>query len=216
MNDVWTTMEAFANMDIPSTAAPDPAYSAWLWTPFRGASPYDFIWGVNSSSLNAMGQGVTDYNAAPGAAAMNAQFGATANCISGIVMSQQIAVGALGNIADRKADALVETFSCTLHDGVAPSAVDDAAAFFKTQKSKISSAALKTYAAWLWKPFRGGTGEADYMWVGAYPDVKNWTQGDTDYYASTEGQAADAKFAAVGRCRSAIWQGYWITVAAQP
>ncbi len=210
INDAWATLEAFAKMNVMTTAAADPGRSVWLWTPLRGASPYDYLWGVNSSSLLAMGQGMTDYYAAAGTPAMNAQFAATAKCISVIVMSEQLQTGAIGNTADRKADALVETFACKLHDGVGIDAVDKAVAYYRTEVAKIPSAALKTYASWLWKPYRGGTGESDFMFVGAYPDVNTWAQGDTDYNASKEGQAADAQFGATSRCTTAMWTGYWI------
>jgi hypothetical protein len=210
LTDAWATLEAFAKMNVVTTASADPGRAVWLWTPLRGASPYDFVWGVNSSSLLAMGQGMTDYAADPGTPAMTAQFAATAKCISVIVTSDQLQTGAIGNTADRKPDALVETFSCRLNDGVGLDAVDKAVAYYKTEVAKIPSPALKTYASWLWKPYRGGTGEADFMFVGAYPDVKTWTQGDTDYYGSKEGQAADAQFNATSRCTSAVWTGYWL------
>lgn len=210
MDNVWSNLERLASMEIPSQAPPDSGFSIFLWTPVRSASDYDFVWGVNSSSVNAMAQGLTDYLAAPGAEAMGVRLGETADCVSGIVDSRQLRAGTLGNKADRVADALVEIFACTMNENATLEKRDQAIEFWQTEVENIPSSALKTFSAWLWTPFRGGTGEADWYWVGTYPDLKTWAQGSTDYYGSKGGQAADAKFNAVSACRADLWAGYWI------
>ncbi len=211
MDDLWATMESFATPEVVSTGAGDPGFSIFMWAPFRTAAPYDFVWGVNSSSLVQLGRGLSEYLAGPTTPAIEARFNDTAECIAGIVMSRQTRMGSIGNTADREVDAIVETLACSLNDNAAPDALDKAVAFWNTQVDKINSPSLKKYGAWLWSPYRGGTGDWDFMWVGAYPDLASWAQGDTDYYGSKEGQAAEARFASTGACpRTSLWFGYWI------
>lgn len=214
--DVWSTLEALARMNVPSKAGPDPAGNVFLWTPFRGGAPYDYVWGYGSTDLDTMGQDLVDYLAAPGSEAMEMKFAATGQCISMIATSKVLRAGTLGNSVDRNPDAVVETFACSYKDAAGVADLDKVVAAWQSEVEKMGSPALKTYAAWLWTPFRGGTGESDYIWVGAYPDVANWAQGDTAFYASKEGRAIDARFNAMGKCRSNLWAGYWIIAPSTP
>jgi len=50
----------------------------------------------------------------------------------------------------------------------------------------------------------------DWFWIGAYPDITDWAKGSTDYYASKEGAAVDARFNATNKCHANLWVGYWI------
>lgn len=210
IDNVWSTLEALAKMNVPSKTPPDPNGTVFLWTPFRTGAPYDYIWGYTNSTLNSMSSALIDYVAAPGVEAMEAQFDATGTCISMIATSQAVRTGALGTVADRNRDAIVETLACDYADGAGSKQRDETVALWQREFEKIKSPALKTYAAWTWSPYRGGTGESDWFWIGAYPDLKNWAQGETDYYASKEGAAIDAQFSAMGTCHGNLWIGYWI------
>src|SRR5512139_3422991 len=64
MDNVWSTLESLAKMNIPSQSPPDPAGGVFLWTPFRSGAPYDYIWGYTNSSLNSMSRDLMDYLAA--------------------------------------------------------------------------------------------------------------------------------------------------------
>jgi hypothetical protein len=216
LDNVWSTMEALAKMQIGRRNGPDPAGSVFLWTPFRTQSEFDYIWGYNSTDLNRMAQDMEDYIASPGAEAMEARMADTGNCVSSIVTSRTLRTGTLSNTADRTPDAAVETFACSYKDGQDAADLDKAIGYWQTEVEKIPSAGLKTYSAWLWTPLRGTTPETDVLWIGAYPDLANWAEGDTSYYASPTGQAIDARINAVVECRSSLWTGYWIVPPAAP
>ena len=64
--------------------------------------------------------------------------------------------------------------------------------------------------ATIWTPYRGGPGTADFYWIGTYPDLATWVQGETDYVTSKEGAAADARFNDMSQCNSSLWAGYWV------
>lgn len=215
-DNVWSTLEALANMNIAWRAGPDPAGSVFLWTPFRTSSDYDYIWGYNSTDLNRMGQDLEDYLASPGADAMEARMADTGDCVSMIAQSRDLRAGTIGNTADRVPDAVVETFACSYKDGQGPADLDRAIAYWQTDVEKIPSPGLKSYSAWLWTPYRGTTLDTQAIWVGAYPDIKSWTEGETSYFASKEGQAIDARINAVVQCRSSLWSGYWIVPPTAP
>jgi hypothetical protein len=176
----------------------------------RGAMPYDFVLGVNNGDIVKMAEGFAQVVAAPGWDAWAQGFGSTADCISGIVKSEQIRAGTLALTAGRAPVALVETFLCNYKENTRPDALDTAVAYFKDNYETINTDAAKTYSAWLWHPYRGTSGTWDFMFVGAYPDFKTWAKGSMDYDATKAGEAMDAKFSAMSTCRTALWQGYWI------
>jgi hypothetical protein len=216
LDNVWSTMEALAKMPIAWRNGPDPAGSVFLWTPFRTQSDFDYIWGYNSTDLNRMAQDLEDYVASPGAEAMQARLADTGDCASSIVTSRTLRTGTLSNTADRVPDATVETFACSYKDGKGAADLDKAIAYWQPEVEKIASPGLKAYSAWLWTPHRGTTLETDVFWIGAYPDLESWAEGDTSYYASATGQAIDARINAVVECRSSLWTGYWIVPPAAP
>jgi hypothetical protein len=210
-DNVWGMMDALAR-NSAVTGNPDPAGGLFLWIPFRGATEYDFAFGVLSSDLNSMAAGSTAYAASAGAPEIAARIGAMGDCDSAIMMSDQISEGKIGMTAgDRIPDAVVETFSCDINDGSDMDDWDSAVKFYQAQVKKINSAGLNQYQAYQWTPFRGGTG-ADVVWVGNSPDLTTWAQGETDYANSAAGAAADERFADVSTCTNNLWMGYWLVV----
>lgn len=209
MDNVWSTMEALGAVRSDATSE-DAGYSIFLWTPFRGATEYDFVFGVTSSSLIAMGQGISSYYGSAEGQASGARFADLGDCVSGIVFSEQLAEGKLGNTADRTPDAVVESFACNVKDKSDRDDVVAANSFWQAQAAKIKSAAMDTQEAFFWTPYRGAPDGIDHLYVVTYPDLTTWAQGESDYLASKEGQAAEARFNSVGTCRSNLWTGYWI------
>lgn len=216
MENVWSSLEALAKIETPSQAPPDPEFSIFLWTQLRGSMPYDFVLGVNNGDMNRLAQGLTDIVSTPAWDAWAQRFDDTADCISGIVKSEQIRAGKLGMTAGRSPVAIVETFACNVKEGAKAGALESALEYFKDNYEKIDSAAAKDYSAWLWRPYRGTSGTWDFMFVGANPDLKSWAQSSMDYDASKEGQAADAMFNAMSTCRTTLWTGYWIVAPTTP
>jgi hypothetical protein len=210
MENVWALADSFRE-GMASLESSDEGAGAFLWTSFRGATPYDYIMGFTNSSLVDMTAGLSSYYSSGIGAGLDAQFQATGNCISGIMFSEQIKNGVIGNTGDRQPDAMVEAFGCTLNKGADMDDVEDAAEYFVEQVEDLNSEATNTYEAYLWTPYRGGTGQIDFMWVGNYADPTTWAQGETDYYESKQGQAADARFNKISTCGSSLWTGYWIT-----
>ena len=209
VEDVWSLMENF-QAAMPRLNNQDEGFASFLWLPFRGASPYDYIWGVQNSDLVSMQKGIASYYESGVGAEIDQQFGATGDCISGIFNSTQIAEGRLGNTADREIDAVVEVFGCTINDGSDMDDIHGTVKNWQSQTAAIGSEALDTYEAFLMTTYRGGTGESDFIWVGTYPDMATWAQGESDYHGSKQGQEAEARFAKVSRCTSGVWGGYWV------
>lgn len=209
LDNVWSLMDTLRGIG-DAIDVEDPAASTFLWTRFRGEAPYDYIVGLTSSSLNEMAAGLNAYYSSGMGAAFDAQFQSVGDCNSYVAMSKQIRNGEIGNTGDREMDAVVETFVCRLNEGSDMADVDDAIEFWNAQMDKIESPATQKYEAYQWTPFRGGSGDTAFMWVGLYPDLATWAQGDTDYYASKAGQAADERLNKAATCGNALWVGYWI------
>lgn len=208
-DSVWNVMDILGG-SVSEDATADPAFGIFLWTPFRGVSDLDFVFGVINSSLTTMGEGLANYLASPTSQIVSARLASIADCGSGIFFTERAAEGVVGMTADRQVDALVETFACR-YTGDA-NAEDRAAAvkYYQGQMEKLGSAPLDKYGATIWTPYRGGPGTADFYWVGTYPDLPTWIQGETAYVTSKEGAAADARFNEMSQCSSSLWTGYWV------
>lgn len=209
VEDVWSLAENF-RAAMPKLNNQDEALGVFVWLPFRGASPYDYIWGVVNTDLLSMQQGLASYYESGVGAEFDQQFGATGDCISGIFNSHQVKEGQVGNTADRELDAVVELFGCTINDGSDMDDVHAATKNWQAQVKAINSKALNTYEGFMLTTYRGGTGQSDFIWLGTYPDMATWAQGETDYNGSKQGQDAEAKFAEVSRCTNGLWGGYWV------
>jgi hypothetical protein len=206
MQDVWSTLDELAK--FPRNK--DPEFSIFFWTQMRGSLPYDFVLGVNSGDLVKMAEGLAEAVAAPGWDAWAQRFNATADCISGIVKSEQVRAGTLALTAGRTPVATVETFACSYNDAAKPGSLESLVSYFKSNYETIASPAAKTYSAWMWRPYRGTSGTWDFMFVGTNPDFKSWAQSAQDYDDTKTGQAIDAKFYEISTCQSTLWTGYWI------
>ncbi|MDH3641236.1 MAG: hypothetical protein OES38_04025, partial [Gammaproteobacteria bacterium] len=98
----------------------------------------------------------------------------------------------------------------TINKGSDMDDIDDAVDYWRGQVEKLNSPAANQFEGYQWTPYRGGTGDIDFMFVGNYPDAATWAQGETDYMGSKEGQAADERLQKVSTCNSSMWTGYWI------
>ena len=195
----------------PAMNDKDPGAGAFVWTPFREGSPYDYVFGFINTDQKTMVAGLNGYYESGRGAGLDAQFVETGDCDSVIVFSEEIRTG--GGIPDKQGnqpDAVVELFSCTINQGFGMADIRAANDFWRKQLAELGSAALSKYEAFLWTPHRGGTGRSDFLWVGNTPDLASWAQGDIDYLGSKQGQAADARFTKVSKCVSSMWAGSWI------
>lgn len=208
-SDIWALADALrANSEAMDS--PDPANGMFLWMPYRGATPYDFVMGVISSDLNAMAAGSKAFQASDGAGAIRSRIQNMAGCDSAIMTTEKLSDGKIGMTGgDRMPDATVETFRCTLNEGSNMDDWDAAVKFWKKQIGKIDSAALNDYEAYQWTPLRGGTGP-EVIWVGNSPDLASWAQSTSDYESSEAGRDANRRFQKVSSCTSQMWMGYWL------
>jgi hypothetical protein len=110
----------------------------------------------------------------------------------------------VGQVQAAETPPILDTFECTLANGKDAEDIASATAFWKKQVSKIDNEALNQYAAWLITPIRSSN-PADFYWLGASPNMNMWAQGNAAYAGSSEGAAAEARFAELGKCTSNAW-----------
>ena len=205
--NVWDLLETLASQITDR----QPGFALFLWTPMRGYTEYDYVWGATATDLAEMATGLQGYMDSGSAAVMGPRFqDVNERCDSTVAMAEEVKAGSIGNTGDRVPDAVVETFACSINQGSSMADVDAAVDFWKAQIPGIGSDALAKYEATLLTPFRGSNGMVDFAWIGASPDLATWAKGSMDYYGSKGGQAADARFEKVSSCRNSLWTGYWI------
>lgn len=209
VSDVMALAEAYRTA-WPSIGITDEGAGAFVWTSFREGTPYDYIVGFINSSLNDAAAGVQSYYGSGLGTGLDAQFQDVGTCDSAIVFSEQIKDGVILQTNDDQPDAVVEGFTCNFVDGADMDDIKSAEEYWRKQVADLNSDATNKFEAYRWTPYRGGNGTVDFLWVGNYPDLATWAQGETDYLGSKQGQAADDRLAEVSSCVSGMWMGYWI------
>jgi hypothetical protein len=111
--------------------------------------------------------------------------------------------------------AVVESFSCNFIDGKGSKDLDSAVSYWQSQMGKIDSADLKNYFAAIITPVRSST-DADFLWLGATPNLNSFARGTAAYAASDAGQAADARFAKMSRCKSNLFFSEQVYTGSSP
>jgi hypothetical protein len=217
-DDVFSLLEALRDQDSGTGA---DGFGIFLWTPFRVTTEYDYIWGTTNQSLIDTMDGMAEYMRSPRAGSMASRFQAVnARCDSMIAFSELTHASSEAfdpaNAFDRTTDGLVETFLCRNREGSDMDDVRGATKAWQDAMSKLGSTEMAKYNGYLVMPFRGGNGDADWGWIGTFPDMGSFGRGSTDYMNSKEGQAADARFEKVSTCRSGLWQGYWLLYPQAP
>ncbi len=110
----------------------------------------------------------------------------------------------VGQVQAEETPPIVETFSCSLNSGSDASDVQSAVDYWKQQVKKIDNEALNQYAAWMVTPIRSPL-PYNFYWLGASPNLNTWADGGAAYAASSEGQAAQARFEKISTCTSQVW-----------
>ncbi len=110
----------------------------------------------------------------------------------------------IGEVQAEETPPIVDTFACNLKSGSDAGDVQSAVDYWSQQIKKIDNEALNQYAAWLVTPIRSSL-PSDFYWLGASPNMNAWASGGAAYAASSEGQAAQARFDKISDCTSQVW-----------
>jgi hypothetical protein len=132
-----------------------------------------------------------------------------------VVLPLLLLVPMTGQVYAAETGGVVETFSCNYNSGKGANDLDGAVGFWQSQIKKLNSADLNKYFGSVVTPIKGGSG-ADWFWLGGSPDLNTYTRGQNDYNTSSEGQAADARFAKVATCTSNMFFSEQIYAGAPP
>jgi hypothetical protein len=107
-----------------------------------------------------------------------------------------------GLVLAAETDPVVEGFVCNLNAGKTMADFDKATTFWNTQMDKIPGG--DSYFAVVMTPLRANP-PGDLIWIGSYGNLNDWAKNEAAYEASSEGQAAEAGFDKVVKCRSGLW-----------
>ncbi|MGI9325749.1 MAG: hypothetical protein ACR2PZ_11065, partial [Pseudomonadales bacterium] len=95
MADARAVLGALAQ-NATANESPDPRFGLFAWRPLRGGTDFDFVLGVLNADVKTMSAGIAAFEGSPEGQALRDRFEATADCVSGIFESNQIADGTIG------------------------------------------------------------------------------------------------------------------------
>lgn len=95
---------------------------------------------------------------------------------------------------------VVQLNSCNLAEGKTGKDVDNAITFWQEQMATLGGG---DYFGAILTPVISSL-PADFIWLGATPNMNAWASGGAAYAASKEGQAANARLAKVGSCSASL------------
>lgn len=184
--------------DFGSQAAFD-GYFAAVWTPLRANTPYDLAWIGATADLNAwatLAEGPR--------AASEAHFADVLTCESGLHFVSTVYEGAVVEPGDD--EGIVEVFGCTLRDGKTLADLQPANDAFvkaldglKQTDPKLAAVNLHQFQPWL------DTTPYDAFYATVNDDLRAFGATNSAYFASKEGQAAEAAFGNAATCESGLW-----------
>lgn len=176
---------------------------SFLWTPYKAATDWDFLWFDMHENMNAMGRAADAFDNSASAAPVAARFEEVSECPSaGIVTHEQIheATEDFGG----EGPVIVESFACTFHPG---KGVADARAVVELWQKTIDDLGIyESYSAFMQIPVVSGTG-MDLYYFGVHTNMTDYAARTSAYRTSAAGMDTDGRFDEVHRCNSALWQG---------
>jgi hypothetical protein len=195
-----------------SIVEPRPGFTIFLWTPLRGATGYDYVWGATDADLVAMTQTLSEYYASDTSQALAPRFQAVnQRCDSAIALSEQIKAAPVPAVtANGAVDGVVETFACSLKPGQTLSNFRALLPTWREQWTKANAADFERYAGFLITPLRGGNADVDFGWIGGYPDLLTFGRMLNVGVTTPEIRQLGERFQQTATCRTAVWNHQWI------
>jgi hypothetical protein len=121
MDDLMSARDYYLNQ--MEKADQEPA-TAFVWTPFKAATSFDFLWANNNDNLMDYARRGDAFNASAEGQASMERFNSVATCTSSLAVRRQM-FQAEGELNDGSGGAVIQTFACDYRRGHGPDDLED-------------------------------------------------------------------------------------------
>ncbi len=121
MGDLMAARDYYLNQ--MEKAGQEPA-TAFVWTPFKASTSFDFLWANNNDSLMDYARRGDAFNASAEGQASMERFNSVATCTSSLAMRRQM-FQAEGELNAGPGGAIIQAFACDYRRGHGPGDLED-------------------------------------------------------------------------------------------
>lgn len=179
--------------------------AAYVWTPYKAGTGFDFVWANNNDSLMAFARGSDAFNAsAEGQAAMD-RFESVATCSSHLSNRQQT-FQAEGELNPGPNGAVINAFACNYRRGHGP---DDLGDLVGHVSEVVGSLDLTDGAVgYVSVPGVGAGPDApDVLFYGVNGSLENWAARSMAFQASPDSASLIRHLNTITDCNAALFYG---------
>lgn len=213
MADLEKTIEYYQSQRSKMNSAAINRMRSVIWQPVRGRVPYDLIWLNNGVTLSEWGEATAALADTSAGQAVEARFNEVLNCeASGVYTNEELYRTDDGPIGD--SGYVIESHRCQLHE---EQTIADSTAAVDTWRPVFARAtkAAGTPAIVMRRlPVISASG-FDLNYVVVWSDLESFANGNSTYRTDPATANADAQFARVHRCESALFNGRFVVNRAE-
>lgn len=193
---------------VESVGSPEMSKSGTnVWLPYRGSTPYDFIWVNNNWTLDEWGKGSLAWDSSKEGPALDEKFFEVAECpSSGVALTQMVAQ--TKQQVKQDGDVLLESYGCKFHPGKTLADADRALNVWRPVYERTATGGSVAVRRTPVLP-----GQFDLMYLLVWDDTAAYAASTTAYMADAGAPAADAAFYDVQTCTAGLWKSRSVKTA---
>jgi len=177
---------------------------AFVWTPFKVAADFDFLWFNNQGSMMEYAEGADAFNSSAETAAAMERFNTVASCTSSLAMRRQIYL-AEGEFTPGADGAVINTLACNYNHGRGPEDLTDLVNHVARTVGEVDIA--DGSSGYVTVPTVGaGPNTRDVYFYGVSDSMTAWAKRNAALQASEEYASLGRHFRNVVDCSNALFQ----------
>lgn len=208
MDDLQKVIEYYAENRDKIGSSEVMKQSSGVWTPYRGNSQFDLIWGNAGLTLEEQGRANLAYDSSKQGQAIEARFNEVLECPSSGFLVEEILFDDRENLNSIEGNEFVlESYACTLNPGKSLADVDAALTAWRTPFSRAA-----TQGALVIKRTPVMMSAYDVFYTGVWDNIADFTAAASAMTQDPEAATSMSLLSAAHRCESGLWK--WQRVVA--
>lgn len=206
-DDLMSAKDYYVKQAAKAGITPEPAF---LWTPFKGNAPIDFLWMNVHENMKAFGASTDAGMASSEMDSVNARFDSVAKCQSNLGALRTIREAELN---DPTPPALISAASCNTHGPVTQGDVLDMRNHINSVLGAMPS--FKNVPMYSIVPLTTSAESPDVFLFTVHESAAGWANRTSELQASPEGQSLRRHFDAMMECHPSLWFGEQLIAPAE-
>jgi len=202
MDDLQKVIDYYAENRSKIGSSEVMKMSSGVWTPYRGNSRFDLIWGNAGLTLEEQGKANLAYDSSKQGQAIEARFNEVLDCPTSGFLVEEILFDDRENLNSIEgSEFLLESYACTLNPGKSLADVDAALAAWRVPFSRAA-----TQGAIVIKRTPVMMSDYDVFYVGVWDNIADFAAAASAMTQDAEAAMSMSLLSAAHRCESGLWK----------